>query len=824
MQELNTTKFTDEELIKEILWENHQVDEGVRRYNEATDNKSLEDTDQGTRIIRSTVEALINNINESYIEAENSMIHLKGGTPTPWHFLIGLVDAKQAAIITLKKALEYVGNKDSKKRISTTTTLATMIAEALRQQLMFENWKQNSEIKAAIEGYKKSYASILIERAKGQVHRNTISNWKRKFAEYENIEWGTDGLVVGMKLIELLVAAAPETFTLENKMIKGKTNRIFALTNEAAEAIGNSKDQMSLNRPFLMPTLIEPLDWHFEKERVIGGYHHLKQPLFTAGLHKHTAADNQAASPEFLAAINAIQKTAWTIDTWMLSVIEMLYGTKSAFGDVPQLSTIPVLDKLSTEEYYALSDEDRKAYHKKRQVTLEANESIKGKHSAFSRKLSIAHKMADHDEFFFPYFADFRGRLYPMAQELNPQGDQTARALLKFKKGKKLGTSGLYWLKIHLANIFGKDKETFEEREAWVSSVLADGSLQESVDQPLDGGLWTTAEEPLTFLATAKELVEAYSMPNPADFMSHTPVAMDGVCNGMQLLSLLGKDELGAEKTNCRAIDKRFDLYSEVAAEVMSIIKSDRSESPVAEEWFQKLNNNKSLQRKTVKRAVMTTPYGVTTRGIQEQLINDRHCSDLESSRISASQYLTSCIQAAMSKVNGKAVGIMAWFQDIAEVLAEQNKIIQWDTPMGLKVTQSYFKHERKRVSTVLGDVILWVENQDMGMDIKKNKLAIAPNVIHSLDAAMLQLTVLKMAEEGNTDFAMIHDSYGMHASYIETLHSTLREAAYEIFSADILSELKTSIELQNNVVLADVPELGNYDLNEIKSAGYFFS
>ena len=299
---------------------------------------------------------------------------------------------------------------------------------------------------------------------------------------------------------------------------------------------------------------------------------------------------------------------------------------------------------------------------------------------------------------------------------------------------------------------------------------------------------------------------------------------MDGVCNGMQLLSLLGRDELGAEKTNCRAINKRFDLYSEVAEEVMNIIKSDRKDVEVAEEWFTKLNNNKSLQRKTVKRAVMTTPYGVTTRGIQEQLINDRHCSDLQSSRASASQYMTSCIQQAMSKVNGKAVDIMAWFQEVAEVLAEKNNVIQWNTPMGLKVTQSYYKHERKRVSTVLGDVVLWVENEEMGMDVKKNKLAIAPNIIHSLDASMLQLTVLKMAELSDISFVMIHDSYGCHAADTESLHANLRDAAYEIFSADILTELKESIETQNNVVLATIPEAGNYDLTEIKSAGYFFS
>lgn len=823
MTELNTQQMTNDDLIKQILWENHQVDEGVRRYKAANEGKSLDATDQGNKIMRDAIDTLVNNIQQSYLEAESALITKGGGNSTPWHFIIGLVSAEQTAVITIKKSLEYIRTATTNKQQST-TNLAISIGEALRQQLMFENWKTNSKIEAALDGHKKSYADILIERAKGKVHRNTISNWKRKFANYENIEWGNDAVVIGMKLIELLIESAPETFTLTSKMIKGKTTRIFKLTEEAQVKVQASEDGMSLSRPFLMPTLIEPQDWHYQEDKLVGGYWHLRQPLFTAGLHKHTAADQTAASPEFLTSVNNIQKTKWSVNSYMLSVIEMLYGTKSAYGDIPQVTSIPTMEPLESEAYKALSDEDRKAYHKKRQAVLEQAESIRGKHGAFVRKISIAHQMAEHDEFYFPYFSDFRGRLYPMAQELTPQGDQVARALLKFKVGKKAGASGLYWLKVHLANLFGKDKDTFEQRVAWSTEVIKSGQLAESVDSPLDGGIWTQADEPLTFLAVAKELVDAYDLDKPEDFISHIPVAMDGVCNGMQLLSLLGRDEVGAEKTNCRAIDQRFDLYTEVAEEVMNIIEDDRLTDPVAEEWFKKLHNNKGKQRKTVKRAVMTTPYGVTQRGIQEQLIGDRHCSDMETSRTNASKYMTSCIQIAMSKVNGKAVQIMSYFQDVAEAVCELNLPIKWSTPMGLNVTQSYYNYERKKIRTVLGEVVLWVESADMGMDTKKNRLAISPNIIHSLDAAMLQLTVNKLAEGGLNDFAMIHDSYGTHASNIEELHATLREAAYEIFSADVLTELKDSIESSYGITLPTLPEYGNYNMEEIKSASYFFS
>ena len=146
-----------------------------------------------------------------------------------------------------------------------------------------------------------------------------------------------------------------------------------------------------------------------------------------------------------------------------------------------------------------------------------------------------------------------------------------------------------------------RDKETFAQRVEWADEVINDGSLVETVEQPLTNTMWSQADEPMTFLAIAKEIVEAYSTGNPETFVSYLPVALDGVTNGMQILSMLGKDELGAEKTNCKSIDARFDLYSEVAELVLEKIQADKDDNAVAGEWFQKLYGNPSKARKVVK-------------------------------------------------------------------------------------------------------------------------------------------------------------------------------------------------------------------------------
>ncbi len=46
-------QHSNEDLIKEVLWENHQVEEGIKRYREALKDKSPNDTKGGMRLIQS---------------------------------------------------------------------------------------------------------------------------------------------------------------------------------------------------------------------------------------------------------------------------------------------------------------------------------------------------------------------------------------------------------------------------------------------------------------------------------------------------------------------------------------------------------------------------------------------------------------------------------------------------------------------------------------------------------------------------------------------------------------------------------------------------
>ena len=80
----------------------------------------------------------------------------------------------------------------------------------------------------------------------------------------------------------------------------------------------------------------------------------------------------------------------------------------------------------------------------------------------------------------------------------------------------------------------------------------------------------------------------------------------------------------------------------------------------------------------------------------------------------------------------------------------------------------------------------------------------------------ILAMTVL---ENGDCDYAMIHDSFGCHANGIDKLHTSIRTAFYDLYANnDVLQNFIDDVGTE-----IEAPELGDYDIQDIHSATYFF-
>ncbi len=552
-----------------------------------------------------------------------------------------------------------------------------------------------------------------------------------------------------------------------------------------------------------------------------GGYYLITEPLLHSGINKHSAALDRPFSDETLRAVNAIQSTPWRVNGWVLDLMREAWVNGDLIGDLPDFDPKPLPDRIPEDVWDGMSKEARAEWNKKRSDIYGDNARQVSSRTAFLSQLSIAETLRSEDVIWFPHFLDFRGRIYPMCADLHPQGNDIAKALLTFKDGKPLGATGVRWLAIRLANAFGLDKLPLADRVKWAWDHVDD--ICASARDPFGHRWWTNAEEPWQFIATCREWDMAVAMGEKiTEFVSHLPVNVDGTANGLQHLSALGLDPVGARATNMTADPKRQDIYEEVAKVVRKLVSADALNGVDEAIWW-----TGRVTRTTVKRAVMTTPYGVTNRGIRDQLVKDGHVNEVDKrERGGYADYMRDKISIALNEAVTAAREIMAYIQGVAKALSEANFHLEWVTPCGNTIRQSYLQLSRREVRTLAGRITLWDESQEAGQSSKKNTLASAPNVVHSLDASALVLTVCRMMEIVDAPaFSMIHDSYGTHAADCETLNRVLREVFVEMYRGDWLAEFESYIRAYApDVKLPPRPTRGSFNIEEVKRAEYFFA
>ncbi len=232
--------------------------------------------------------------------------------------------------------------------------------------------------------------------------------------------------------------------------------------------------------------------------------------------------------------------------------------------------------------------------------------------------LHAAKELADVERLYFVHKLDFRGRAYPATSTLSPQGDDLNRGLLEFAEGRALGKEGYYWLAVHVANCFGEDKVSFEDRVRWTSRHVT--AIRAVAANPLEELWWTEADDPWQFLAACFDYADAQALEDPEWHVSHLPVGMDGSANGLQHFAALLRDPEGAQAVNMNWGEKPADIYQRVADRVLELLEEEPRRAdgkPTEAAYWQDYAGD---WRGLVKRPVMTIPYGLTGYGLEKQL------------------------------------------------------------------------------------------------------------------------------------------------------------------------------------------------------------
>lgn len=526
-----------------------------------------------------------------------------------------------------------------------------------------------------------------------------------------------------------------------------------------------------------------------------------------------------------------------------------------------------------------LYEEDRQAFiqYKEECVALHENEQERrGRCMSVSRTILMASRMRDYDYFHFVYQCDFRGRKYAISPDLNPQGDDLNKGLLQFGEGYKLGPDGLTFMRLQLANVYGYDKDDYAGRVQWVveheDKILSIGKDPYNRDVR---GWWSKADKPWQFLAVAMEYVEAREMEDPSEYVSHLGWAQDGSCNGIQHYSMILRDSIGGSAVNLVNHAKPADIYGVVAEQVHDHCTRLVERGGGWSAFYAQAALDIGITRKVTKRSVMILPYGGTTSACREYL-TEFYKDHFRKTRKDNPTYVLpfggrqevgvgidgkpkceggiqgfiTFFSAIVWKYIGSTVvaarAAMQWLQKQTRVLArgpvemiedpntgKKKKVygkgnpIMWTVKAtGFPVCQQVFAMSTRRVRTHLfGECSLVVTEETDTINPNRMANSIAPNFIHSMDAAHQDLSVTAAYDEGIRSFWNVHDSFMVPFGQSGRFAQIIREQFYALHTEHLVLEEWRDEQLESHpwATIEETPEMGDLNPEEVLTADYLF-
>lgn len=778
----------------------------------------------GRMLVKACIEPVAAAIRELEAEACNG----KAGRRHDVVPFILLMDADEVAYLTVRVMVNMAVAR------ATLQNIAISIADAIIESLEFQAFREQNRV-----GYK-GYLKAQEKRGYSRQRRAAV----QKLFEAEGVRRElpkTTRAQIGFKLMELVIEATG-LFTKEGS--KHKRGTIYRLmpTETLQGWLDNQHDRCSTMEPINLPMLVRPRRW---RSPTYGGY------LTPRAGNRFVKQRNKAYHEELRGhdvdacyeSVNHIQDTPWQINADVLAVMQEVWSDGTSLGGLPQRADDPIPAKPHDID----TNEAAKAEWKREAARVyAANAERVSARMAVMQGLWVARRFVDEDRIYFPHELDFRGRVYPIPVfGPSPQGSDWQKALIHFADGKALGLQGFRWLQIHIANLFGVDKVSFDDRLAWVAENI--DAILDSGANPLDGArFWTAADSPYCALAACMELNRAMSLDDPTTYESRIPVALDGSCSGLQHFSAMLRDEDGGRTVNLRPSETPADVYMAVAAkaqeeadatDTITFENAEGIELTIPNPW-----RGGKVNRKIAKRPTMTYCYSATRFGMQQMIHQTLKELDREAAlageqpylggadNYHAAMWLSHVLYRAIRSTIRSAAAAMDWLRDAAQVAAKADLPLWWETPMGLPILQEYKKSKGKRIITHWAgarlDVMLSVEEEKIDSRAQAN--GVAPNFVHSLDAAHLQSVALQSRREGIAHLAMIHDSFGTHAADTDRLSGILRETFIKQYEGDVLGDFYEQLKQQLGEELAEElpapPKAGTLDLNAVLNAAYTFA
>ena len=776
---------TAQQIDEQVELERTAIKQGLKRLQDQT--LKLENQNYGSATIYgiSSIHSLLPRL-VSKIEETNSRIHERknGQYFKEIHQYLKDIDVNSAAAIACKITFDKVfGYKDGCNLI---TTVCESIGRAIEDECQMRHYETHAP--GLLNKLKENYWHKSIGTHQKFVVIKTLMN------RYKVKQWIVWNRSVRIKLGAWLLDCIMESsqWFMKHTLKQGPKKGIFVVPTPEFMDI---KDQVMANAelfaPLAWPMLIPPKDWTNESA---GGY------MLNEVMHGHDLVRRgnhpciQGETP--LAFLNKIQKVAYTLNDFTITVARTLQIKGIEVGKF-----LPIVhyDLPPKPADIAENKESKLAYRRAAAEVLNKQAAEFKKSCRTRMTMEAVERFSKYERFYIPWSFDYRGRAYPIPAFLTPQDTDFGKSLIRSADESYITERGKKWLAFQVATTFGRDKDTWDERQEWVADNL--DIIENVATDPIRYITeWENVSEPWQFLAACEEYhacVITKTRTTTGLF-----VATDATCSGLQILAGLARDKKTARLVNVLPSDRPQDAYKVVA---------DKAK-PNCPMHIQKV-----MDRKTVKRTVMTIPYNAKPYSnrsyIRDALLEKGIEIDKED--------LTVTVQAvrdAMQKVVPGPMKVMKWIEDeVTKTIKRGAKELQWVTPSGFVVNQRIMKKDVTRLELqLLGRCRISVATDDTDeVDINRHRAATAPNLIHSLDASLLHLSIDKF----NKPIALIHDSVLTQSVDMDELSAIIRETYMHLFAEhDYLNDFAQQIGAET-----EPPIIGDLKPESVIDSTYFF-
>ncbi len=404
------------------------------------------------------------------------------------------------------------------------------------------------------------------------------------------------------------------------------------------------------------------------------------------------------------------------------------------------------------------------------------------------------------------------------------------------------------------------DKMALADRITWV-----DNNMSLIIETAKKKILHQKAEYPVIFYSTCNEIHKTLqAKKDKVPYFSKLPVAIDGSQNVLQHSSAINRDSQTGRKVGLVPTETPHDIY-------VAVGKRMAVELP---EFFESRNlSMKEIRKNFSKRSTMVRNYSAGRKSIAENMYRDcvkngiveshnitpTDCFQLAGVALKAidaevpsnsvfRKYLQKLIVHEIGKhsytypsgkdaekdweklfasYNTMNATARKKFDTISRKLESGNgsNQITWTTPTGFPVIQSICYSATMRIQpNIMGKrVNLQVKYDSPVPNLEKHKSAIAANFIHSQDASHAARVI--NAFTGNC-FALVHDSYAVHASDVDELLRLTKSEFKDIYDVDsnYYQHIKDEIITNDEELNLELPELGDLTFEGLEDSDFFFS